>query len=97
VRVYGDIVTILEPSGSLKIARDRNLRISLELMLTPALMGLLEAQKYQTQILREGARLIEENKLTIHLSQTFPLAEVISAHKLLETGSVTGKVALIID
>jgi NADPH2:quinone reductase len=97
VRVYGDIVTILEPSGSLKTARDRNLRISLELMLTPALMGLLEAQKYQTQILQEGARLIEEKKLTIHLSQTFPLAEVISAHKLLETGSVTGKIALIID
>lgn len=95
VRVYGDIVTILEPSGSLKTARDRNLRISLELMLTPALMGLLEAQKYQTQILREGARLIDEKKLTIHLSQTFPLAEVISAHKLLETGSVTGKIALI--
>jgi NADPH2:quinone reductase len=97
VRVYGDIVTILEPSGSLKVARDRNLRMSLELMLTPALMGLVEAQKYQAQILREGARLIDEKKLTIHLSQTFPLEDVINAHKLVEAGSVTGKIALIID
>jgi NADPH2:quinone reductase len=97
VRVYGDMVTILEPTGSWKEARDRNLRISLELMLTPALMGLPEAQKYQTEILRRGARLIDEKKLTIHLSQTFPLAAAISAHQLLETGSVTGKIALIID
>lgn len=97
VRVYGDIVTILEPSGSLKVARDRNLRLSLELMLTPALMGLVEAQKYQAQILREGARLIDEKKLTIHLSQTFSLEDAIRAHKLIEAGSVTGKIALIID
>ncbi len=97
VRVYGDMVTILEPTGSWKEARDRNLRISLELMLTPALMGLPEAQKYQTEILRQGARLIDEKKLTIHLSQTFPLAAAISAHQLLETGSMTGKIALIID
>ncbi|NCR90874.1 MAG: zinc-binding dehydrogenase, partial [Microcystis aeruginosa G13-10] len=39
----------------------------------------------------------DEKKLTIHLSQTFPLAAAISAHQLLETGSVTGKIALIID
>jgi hypothetical protein len=31
------------------------------------------------------------------LSQTFPLAAAISAHQLLETGSVTGKISLIID
>jgi NADPH:quinone reductase len=97
VRVYGDIVTILEPSGSLKEARDRNLRISLELMLTPALMGLKEAQKYQAQILKEAAHLIDEKKLTIHLSQTFPLAAAILAHQLIESGSVMGKIALIID
>jgi NADPH2:quinone reductase len=97
VRVYGDIVTILEPSGSLKVARDRNLRLSLELMLTPALMGLVAAQKYQAEILKQGTRLIDEKKLTVHLSQTFPLEDAISAHKLIETGSVTGKIALIID
>lgn len=97
VKVYGDIVTILEPSGSLKTARDRNLRISLELMLTPALKGLTEAREHQTRILEQCATWIDEGKLTIHLGQTFPLEEAFRAHQLIEAGSVTGKIALSID
>lgn len=100
VRVYGDIVTILEPDpayGNLKTARTRNLRIALELMLTPMLQGLLEDQRHQAKILEESARLIDQDKLKIHLSKTFPLAEAATAHRLLETGSVTGKLVLLID
>lgn len=99
VKVYGDIVTILEPDSNidtLKIARNRNLRISLELMLTPALMNLKEALKHQTDILTQCATWIDEGKLTLHLQQTFPLEEVSIAHKIMETGSMTGKIALII-
>jgi NADPH2:quinone reductase len=99
VKVYGDLVTILEPNyslGSLKIARNRNLRISLELMLTPMLLGLIEAQKYQGEILQQCATWIDEGKLTIHLNQTFPLQEAAKAHKMLENGSLTGKIALLI-
>jgi NADPH2:quinone reductase len=44
-----------------------------------------------------AVRVYDEKKLTIHLSQTFPLAAAISAHQLLETGAVTGKISLIID
>ncbi len=97
VRVYGDIVTILEPDGTignLKVARNRNLRISLELMLTPALMGLESAQKHQTEILKQCATWIDEGKLNIHLSQTFPLEDAAQAHKIIEQGSTTGKIAL---
>jgi NADPH2:quinone reductase len=97
VKVYGDIVTILEPNGSLKVARDRNLRISLELMLTPALMGLSEARQHQTRILEQCATWIDEGKITIHLGRTFPLDRAADAHRLLESGSVTGKIALSID
>lgn len=99
VKVYGDIVTILEPNakiGTLKVARDRNLRIGLELMLTPALMKLASAQKQQTQILEQGATLIDEGKLSIHLSQTFPLEAAAEAHRAIETGTTTGKIALVI-
>ncbi len=99
VKVYGDIVTILEPDctmESLKIARNRNLRISLELMLTPALMNLTEALRHQRKILEQGGLLFDQGKLTIHLEQTFSLAEASTAHKMIETGSVTGKIALII-
>jgi NADPH2:quinone reductase len=99
-RVYGDLVTILEPDpavGNLKVARNRNLRLSLELMLTPALMGLKSAQRHQTEILKQCAVWIDEGKLKIHLSQTFPLEAAAAAHQLLETGSITGKLALLID
>jgi NADPH2:quinone reductase len=97
VRVYGDIVTILEPSTNTvwKTARNRNLRISLELMLTPMLQGMVEAQQHQAEILEQCAQWIDAGKLKIHVSKTFPLAEAAKAHQLLESGSVTGKIVLL--
>lgn len=100
VQVYGDLVTILEPDpklGNLKVARTRNLRISLELMLTPMLLGLTEAQAHQGKILAECARLIDTGKLKIQLTKTFPLEAAAQAHRLLESGSMTGKIVLEID
>ncbi|MEO8890087.1 MAG: zinc-dependent alcohol dehydrogenase family protein [Coleofasciculaceae cyanobacterium] len=100
IRVYGDVVTILEPDaayGNWKIARSRNLRISLELMLTPMLQGLIAAQQHQAEILEKCANLIDEGKLKIHLGQTFPLENAAAAHKAVETGSTTGKVVLLIE
>lgn len=97
IKVYGDLVTILEPDpalGNLKTARMRNLRISLELMLTPMLQGLVEEQQQQTRILEQCAVLCDRNLLKIHVSQTFPLEEAQAAHELLEAGSVTGKIVL---
>lgn len=100
VRVYGDLVTILEPDpsqGNLKTARSRNLRISLELMLTPMLQGLVTAQQHQAEILKQCAAWIDEGKLKIHLSETYALNDAAAAHKALETGSTTGKIALVIE
>jgi NADPH2:quinone reductase len=100
VRVYGDVVTILEPDLdhiNWKVARSRNLRISLELMLTPSLLGLAAAQQHQGEILKQCASWIDEGKLKIHLSQTFPLEDAVAAHKAIETGSTTGKIALLIE
>jgi len=100
VRVYGDVVTILEPDsaqGNLKIARQRNLRLSLELMLTPMLQGLVAAQQHQGSILKQCASWMDQGKLKIHLGQTFPLQDAAVAHEAIETGSTTGKIALLID
>lgn len=100
VRVYGDLVTILEPDyslGTLKTARSRNLRISLEIMLTPLLQGLIAAQQHQSEILQQCASWIDEGKLKIHLSQTLPLQDAATAHKAIEEGSTTGKIALLIE
>ena len=99
VRVYGDLVTILEPDislGNLKVGRNRNLRVSLELMLSPALMGLVEAQRHQTDILQQCAAWIDQGKLEIHLNETFPLKDAAVAHRAIETGSTTGKIALVV-
>jgi len=99
VKIYGDLVTILEPDpavGNLKTARMRNLRISLELMLTPMLQNLVEEQEQQARILQQCARLCDRNLLKIQVSETFPLEQAQAAHELLETGSVTGKLVLLI-
>jgi NADPH2:quinone reductase len=97
-QVYGDVVTLLAPDAQTdwKTARDRNLRVSFELMLTPMLKQIAEAQQEQARILQQCARLIDQHQLTISLSDTFPLAEVATAHRLLEKGSTQGKIVLLI-
>ncbi len=97
VRMYGDIVTILEPNANTvwKAARNRNLRIGLELMLTPMAQGIVEAQQHQAEILTECAKYIDAGKLKIHVSHELPLAEAAKAHQLIESGSMIGKVVLV--
>ncbi|MEM7555227.1 MAG: zinc-dependent alcohol dehydrogenase family protein [Cyanobacteria bacterium P01_A01_bin.84] len=96
IRIYGDIVTILQPSDETnwKIARQRNLRIGLELMLTPALQGLEEAQAHHGEILQQCAEWMDEGKLRVCVNQTFGLEEVAKAHQLLEAGSMIGKLVI---
>lgn len=99
VRLYGDLVTILspDPNTNWKIARNRNLRISLELMLTPMLEENIHYQQDQATILRDCARMIDNGQLKIQLTKTFPLAEAAEAHARLEEGSMTGKLVLVMD
>lgn len=96
-QIYGDLVTILEPAPTTpwKVARNRNQRISLELMLTPMLQNLVEAQKAQAKILDRCARLIDNGELKIHVQEIFPLAEAANAHRALEAGGIIGKLVLI--
>ncbi len=98
VRVYGDIVTILEPDTNTvwKAARVRNLRISLELMLTPMLQGMVSVQQHQAEILEQCTQWIDAGKLKVQVSHQFPLEDAAKAHQLLETGSITGKIVLLI-
>ncbi len=96
VKIYGDLVTILEPPTDIswKVARTRNLRFSFELMLTPMLLGKADLQIQQAKILSECADLFDSGKLKIHVSEVFQLADAAKAHELLETGSMTGKIAI---
>ncbi|OAB55382.1 alcohol dehydrogenase [Phormidium willei BDU 130791] len=99
VKVYGDVVTLLQPSedGNLKGARQRNLRVGLELMLTPMLLNLREEQAEQAKILRECGRLFDAGSLQVQVNQVFPLADAAEAHRRIETGSMSGKVVLTME
>jgi len=94
--VYGDLVTILDPGSDfdLKEARNRNLRISLELMLTPQLRGLSDALDHQGEILRRCGELFDAGKLRIHVAESFPLEQAAAAHRRLEAGGAVGKLVL---
>jgi NADPH:quinone reductase len=98
-RRYGDVVTILEPDAATawKTARTQNLRISLELMLTPMLQGLVTEQQRQAQILEQCAMWIDQGQLQIHVGKTFPLQDAAIAHQLLESGSTMGKIVLMMS
>ncbi|MEA5549507.1 zinc-dependent alcohol dehydrogenase family protein [Anabaena cylindrica UHCC 0172] len=99
VRIYGDIVTILEPNSNTvwKVARNRNLRISLELMLTPMMLENVEGLQHHGEILQQCANWIDENKLKIEVTHQFPLQQAAKAHQLLENGAITGKIVLLIS
>ncbi|OGT35877.1 MAG: alcohol dehydrogenase [Gammaproteobacteria bacterium RBG_16_51_14] len=98
VRHYGDMVTLLQPSADVNwtVARQRNLRFSMEIMLSPLLFNLVEAQIHQTWILEQCARLFDAGKLAVHVSRVLPLAKAAEAHAEIEKGSATGKLVLTI-
>jgi NADPH2:quinone reductase len=96
-RVYGHVVTLLDPGAATgwKIARDRNLSISFTLMLTPMLTDLPAASRHQGEILQQCARLIDAGQLSVHVADTLPLARAAEAHERIETGHVQGKIVLL--
>jgi NADPH:quinone reductase len=96
---YGDVVTILQPHPDINwtTARLRNLRISLELMLSPSISGLTERLKHQGDILRRCAEPFDTGQLQVKVADTFPLQEACRAQMALEKKSPAGKIALLID
>ena len=99
VRFYGDIITLLQPDATTDwtVARQRNLRITYELMLTPMFYALRERQRRQAEILEQATRLFDTGKLRIHVERCYPLAEAAQAHRDLAQGGITGKLVLAID
>jgi NADPH2:quinone reductase len=93
---YGDLVTLLDPGQdvSWKEARNRNLRIGFELMLTPMLRELPEARQRQGDILDRCAGRCDAGDLKIFVQRTFTLDQAAEAHRLIEDGHVQGKLVL---
>ncbi len=99
VRPYGDLVTLLQPAADTdwKIARMRNLRISLELMLSPMYYGWEDLREHQTGILETASSLITAGKLRPVITHRLPLEQAAEAHRLIEAGGITGKVVLLLE
>ena len=95
-RVYGQVVTLLDPGSGVEWseARNRNLGISFTLMLTPMLQDLPDARRHQTDILLRCAELIEQDQLKPLVSKILPLEQAASAHALIEDRHVQGKIVL---
>jgi NADPH2:quinone reductase len=93
---YGSLVTILDPGPDqdFKEARNRNLRIGFELMLTPMLHDLPEARAHQGEILDLCAEHCERGDLRIEVAETFPLELAADAHRRIEEGHTRGKLVL---
>jgi len=96
---YGNLVTLLDPGTDVnwKEARNRNLRIGFELMLTPMLRDLPEARAHHGDILDRCAQLIDGGRLSLTIGRSLPLAQAARAHALLEAGGMQGKVVLEIE
>ena len=94
---YGSLITLLDPGTDIawKEARNRNLRIGFELMLTPMLNHLPAARAHQGKILDHCAALADAGKLTIEVSQSLPLEQAARAHQQIESGHTRGKLVLI--
>lgn len=99
VKPYGDVVTILAPTADTDWgeARKRNLRFSLELMLSPVMLGLEAAKRHQADILRQCATLFDQRLLRIVIAECFPLSQAVAAHTCLEQQHPMGKVVLTLD
>lgn len=96
---YGDVVTILAPTADTQWgeARTRNLRFSMELMLSPVLLGLESAKRHQADILRRCAALFDQSRLRIAIAGRFPLDQAAAAQACLEQQHPVGKLILSLD
>lgn len=96
VRPYGDVVSILQPTAGTQWgeARLRNLRFSMELMLSPAILQRPAEQARHGALLKHAAALLASGQLRVHVGQGLPLAEAPAAHRLLETQHPSGKLVL---
>ena len=99
IKHYGEMVTLLMPDNDIdwSEARFRNIRFSMEIMLSPLLFNLVDAQLHQTWILEQCAELFDAEKLNIKVNQTMSLEQVTEAHHLIESGHTAGKIVLVID
>ena len=96
LKPYGRIVSLIQYPQDIdwKLARLKNIQTSMELMLSPAFLGLEEKRLKQRTILETCATYFDQGKLKVEISQELSLSEAAKAHQLIEAGGVVGKIVL---
>ncbi|HUW26832.1 MAG TPA: zinc-dependent alcohol dehydrogenase family protein [Gallionella sp.] len=100
VRIGGKVVSLLATplaAADVQVARLRNLSLCYELMLTPQILNLHDERIRQRKILEQGAKLVEAGHLGVLITHRLPLEQANEAHRLIEAGSMTGKIVLTIN
>ena len=92
--VNGRLITVVGTPSS-DITRKlfiKNATLYFEFMGAPTFYG-VDLEK-QGEILRAAAKVADEGKLKPHVSRVFALDELAEAHRLMESGHVTGKIVV---
>lgn len=97
VAAYGTLVNTAVgdwPHGNNLMGMLNNIHIVLLSMGLPQSSGDHAARIRQTQMLEDGAKLIDAGKLRVVLGGVYPLAKAGEAQRALEAGEITGRVVL---
>jgi NADPH:quinone reductase len=99
VRYGGRLITLLQPAAGTNwgVARQRNLGIGLELMLSPTYLGIPQAQRAQSRVLEACAPRFDSGELRIFVTKTYSMKDAQAAHHEMEKGARIGKLVLVID
>ena len=96
VRHYGRVVSLLDFTGqNLKVARNKNLQLIFELMLTPHLPNqdkILQKRLYhQVNTIKQLMGLMASSHLQVVIAGAYPLSQAVLVHQELEAGHTQGK------
>ena len=99
MKPYGRIVSLIQfpQDTDWKLARLKNLQISMELMLSPAFLGLEAKRIKQRAILETCANYFDQGTLKVEISHELSLSEAAKAHQLIEAGGIVGKIVLKVE
>jgi len=93
---YGRIVTLMgtAPDDAEETAYVGNLSIYNVMMLTPMVLKMQAKLAGQAEIVAAGMKLLSENKLKVHIAETFDLKDIRAAHRRLDAGGGMGKIVI---
>ncbi len=93
---YGRIATLMgvAPDDADETAYVNNLTIHNVMMLTPMVLNLRDKLAAQAAIVAHGMKLLGEQKIKVHIAETFDLKDIRAAHERLDGGGNMGKIVI---